>query len=99
MYDTGYLYLDSDQLTDFEDVESADYKKLCLARGEAFALLKPQTNEYHLPKMTLQVIAEMIHPANHIAHPDMKEHTWRFGTQVLRVAGCFDQMTAMQLWL
>ncbi len=40
----------SDQLTDFEDVESADYKKLCLARGDAFALLKPQTNEYHLPK-------------------------------------------------
>ena len=96
LYDTGYLYLDSDQLTDFEDVESADYKKLCLARGDAFALLKPQTNEYHLPKMTLQVIAEMIHPANHIAHPEMKEHTWRFGTQVLRVAGCFDQMTAMR---
>lgn len=96
LYDTGYLYLDSDQLTDFEDVESADYKKLCLARGDAFALLKPQTNEYHLPKMTLQVIAEMIHPANHIAHPEMKEHTWRFCTQVLRVAGCFDQMTAMR---
>ena len=46
--------------------------------------------------MTLQVIAEMIHPANHIAHPEMKEHTWRFGTQVLRVAGRFDQMTAMR---
>ena len=78
LYDTGYLYLDSDQLTDFEDVESADYKKLCLARGDAFALLKPQTNEYHLPKMTLQVIepqSEVVTMKYLFEHPDFFNST------------------------
>lgn len=96
LFDTGYLYLDSDKLTDFHDIHSSDYKKLCTAREKAFMLLKPQNNEYHLPEMTLKIILEMIHPANHMAHPDMAKRTWLFGTQVLRVADCFDQMTAMR---
>lgn len=96
LYDMGYLYLDADKVQNIEDVNSEDYAQLCSARQRALLLLKPQNNEYNLPKMTLRAISEMIHPANHKDHPEMSSKQWQNPTLVLRVADRFDQMTAMR---
>lgn len=96
LYDLGYLYLDSDKLTDMENVDSEDYAQLCTARQKALLLLRPQNNEYNLPKLTLKIISEMTHPSNHKDHPEVEERTWSMTTLVLRVADRFDQMTAMR---
>lgn len=96
LYDLGYLYLDSDKLTDMENVDSEDYTQLCTARQKALLLLRPQNNEYNLPKLTLKIISEMTHPSNHKDHPEVEERTWSMTTLVLRVADRFDQMTAMR---
>lgn len=96
LYDLGYLYLDSDKMTDMENVDSEDYAQLCTARQKALLLLRPQNNEYNLPKLTLKIISEMTHPSNHKDHPEVEERTWSMTTLVLRVADRFDQMTAMR---
>lgn len=96
LYDMGYLYLDADRLTNVDNVNSDDYKSLCGAREKSYFLLKPKENDYFLPKMTLNVIAEMILPFNHKDHPKVNTREWSLATQILRVADRFDQMTAMR---
>lgn len=96
LYDLGYLYLDSDKITDTEDPDSEDYAQLCAARQKALLLLRPQNNEYNLPKLTLKTISEMTHPSNHKDHAEVLKKTWGMPTLVLRVADRFDQITAMR---
>lgn len=96
LYDLGYLYLNSDKMTNMEDVNSDDYAQLCTARQKALLLLHPQNNEYNLPKLTLKVISEMTYPSNHKDHPEVEEKEWSMTTLVLRVADRFDQITAMR---
>lgn len=95
LYDMGYLYLDTDKLTHIDQVDSEDYKALCSARKKSYHLLRPQENDYLLPKMTLNIIAEMILPYNHKDHPKVTTRKWSLATHILRVADRFDHLTSM----
>lgn len=95
LYDMGYLYLDTDKLTHIDQVDSEDYKALCSAREKSYHLLRPQENDYLLPKMTLNIIAEMILPYNHKDHPKVTTRKWSLATHILRVADRFDHLTSM----
>jgi len=96
LYDNAYLYLETNQLEHISDSSSEFYAQLCAARDKANRLLNPEFNPYHLPQLTLNVLAEMALPSNHKDHPMVNDHGWLLSTQVLRVADRFDQMTAMQ---
>ena len=95
LYDTGYLYLESADLAEANDVQSKDYSTLCAAREKAFSLLQPKDNPYHLSLLTIRTIEEMISPLNHPNHPSVYKNTWLTSTHILRVADCFDRLTSM----
>lgn len=97
LMDLGYLFVPQAILDKGENLTTEDQEFIQTNLERGYETLRPQYNDYNLPKETLELIQHKVFQGSKTLKPKEGSNVHRLYLEILRVADKFDRMTAMNI--
>lgn len=97
LYDFGYLYVPQAVLDKGNDLTASDKNFIQMNLERGYETIRPRYDECNLPKVSLEVIQQMIFQKSQTLKIKEPSETIRILYDILKVADQFDRLTAMNI--